>query len=836
MKDLLPQLLARPRLNRQLEHMFTYPLTVIQAPMGFGKTTAIREFIRMNRLSPIFLPLMGSGSSLAYCWERITAKVRKENPELGDQLLGLGFPEDAPRAAKIVEVLEDCAFSQPKFLIIDDYQLIDCPQAASILAMVAGERIQNLHIVLLAREMPALPVAELAQKQLCWVVSQEDLQFRPEEVDAYFRLLNTPLSPEEVRRITRWTGGWVSGLYLIGRGLQQGIARQEGEETALERSSGGIERLLELNLYSTYDQRTRTFMEKLSFLDAFTPEQVAYVFDDQTAPAFLFTLVQGNAFLSYSRSAKAYQMADLLRDFLQKKARQNGFDPTELYRRMGRWFLDRGKRILAYDYLYRGGDVETILETLNRGDYIDVQFAQFPQIHMIFEGLPEDVFFRYPLAALQHIRVKALTGGLEERQVVDDLLARMERHYLQADIPEELRSRILGEIHNTWIFPSFNDARAMVDHAAKAVTFFQGRYSCLVSNETEFTFGASSLLYCYYTRAGELGETAAFLSRNFHILAQAVEGCGSGSESLALAEYALETADTGEVTVNAYKAIYESRLYRQVCIELCATFALCRLAVAQGREAEADRLLSQLAATVEAEHNSVFNTTLTICVAYLDCCRGRLERVPEWLRQRDLGQGAFMYRSLGFHDIVTGFCAMGEKRYVQLAVYCGAFQRNWHAFGCQMGLIYNGIFQAAADHALSGAERGAESLCRALDIAVQDGVVLPFAECGEEVLPLLAQPLIRGRYPAAFLERLEEACRSHLANRAARETAKVQLSEREGEILRLLSESRSHGEIAAQLYISVPTVRYHIKNIYQKLGVNNKVAALTKARDLRLLD
>ena len=113
MKDFMPQLLVRPRVNRQLAHSFSYPLTVVQAPMGFGKTTAVREFIRLNRLSPIFLSLMGAGSSPAYCWERITAKVRKENPELGNQLLSLGFPSDIPQVAKIVELLEYFDFVEP---------------------------------------------------------------------------------------------------------------------------------------------------------------------------------------------------------------------------------------------------------------------------------------------------------------------------------------------------------------------------------------------------------------------------------------------------------------------------------------------------------------------------------------------------------------------------------------------------------------------------------------------------------------------------------------------------------------------------------------------------
>ena len=66
-------------------------------------------------------------------------------------------------------------------------------------------------------------------------------------------------------------------------------------------------------------------------------------------------------------------------------------------------------------------------------------------------------------------------------------------------------------------------------------------------------------------------------------------------------------------------------------------------------------------------------------------------------------------------------------------------------------------------------------------------------------------------------------------------TSDIKLTDREIEILKLLDEGRTHEEIAGGLYISVATVRYHIKNTYQKLDVNNKILALRKAKDLRLI-
>ena len=59
------RILSRARVNRQLEQILDYPLTVLRAPMGFGKTTAVREYFHTAQLEPLWLSLLGSGGSMA---------------------------------------------------------------------------------------------------------------------------------------------------------------------------------------------------------------------------------------------------------------------------------------------------------------------------------------------------------------------------------------------------------------------------------------------------------------------------------------------------------------------------------------------------------------------------------------------------------------------------------------------------------------------------------------------------------------------------------------------------------------------------------------------------
>lgn len=794
--------------------------------MGFGKTTALREYLRDRQWETIWLSLVGSGGSLAYCWERFTALVGRTDPAMAEQLEQLGFPQDTPQLAKIVGLICARMYSKPTVVVVDDYQLIDCRLVADLITLVAGERVPGLHIVLLARDTRALPVSDLEQKGLCRLLGQDVLRFRDGEIRDYFAMMDFSASEETLHRVGQWTGGWISGIYLVLRGLRQGQDVGSGED---------INQLLELNLFRAYDESTQAFLLRLSALDAFTPEQAAYVFEDPAAAARLLDLIQGNAFLSYNSSIGAYKMTDLLREFLQEKARQQGLDPRPVCRRAGLWFLAQDRTILAYDYLYRAGETERILQDLDREDARDNGFAQFPQIAGIFEGLPDHMAFRYPLATLRFLRIKALSGPPDIRKGLAVGLEALEQYFLAVDLPDERRGRILGEIHNTWVFVAFNDAEEIVAHAAKAVEYFSGRYSCIVKRENEFTYGSPHLLYSYFKTPGRLRETAEYLSTHFHILAQAVEGCGAGCEPLALAEYALETGDFDSVELHARKAVYQSRLYGQCSIEICATFVLARLHLYRGRIAEGEQLIAELAQLAGIRSNSVLNTTVILCSAYLKSCCGMVDGIPAWLRENDMKTGAFLFQGVAFPYIVCLRAVLLSGAFIRLEVLCQEFREKFTLYQNILGFIHCDICRAIAREHLYGLASGCEALEEALALAAGDDLLMPFTENALGITAMLQKLRGSHRVPAVFLARVTATCETYSRNVSRLLPDAVSLTGRERDILRMLAQGLKHTEIAAGLFISVPTVRYHVKNAYLKLEVNNKISAIQKARSLDLL-
>jgi LuxR family maltose regulon positive regulatory protein len=139
-------------------------------------------------------------------------------------------------------------------------------------------------------------------------------------------------------------------------------------------------------------------------------------------------------------------------------------------------------------------------------------------------------------------------------------------------------------------------------------------------------------------------------------------------------------------------------------------------------------------------------------------------------------------------------------------------------------------------------------LSRALTLAERQGYIRMFVDEGPAMAQLLQEALARGILPgyvekllAAFPERLEardlglaDAAQSSSLKSLASDLVEP-LSERELDVLRLLGTDLSGPDIARELMVSLNTLRTHTKNIYDKLGVNNRRAAVHRAEELKLL-
>jgi len=683
----------------------------------------------------------------------------------------------------------------------------------------------DFHIVILTRDTSNLDISELYVKGLCNVVSQNTLRFTEGEIKDYCSLMGINIGESEIGKIGDYTGGWISLIYLIILGMERRIS--------VERN-GIINELVEKVLYDAYDEHIQRFLLRLSVMDSFTAEKAAFITQEEESEDILRRLRRENAFIAFDEAAGVYIIHNVLLDFLRGKQRDKE-EFAALNRRLAEWHLARKEYKTAYGFLFRAGEKESLLALLDNEDTITSDSATFDGVLDLFAALPRKLLFKYPLAYLQYIAI-ILTN--RDPNVFQDGVTRLNElkayiDHADGPIPHG-KNRVLAELFLTRIFVVFNDAKEMAACMKESQLLLDGDVSCLQKREAEFTLGAPHFLYICYREPGSLKALTDLVTSDFPIFTGLADGCGMGCDYLVLAEYALETGDWQAAELNAFKAIYKAQTKEQTSIMICAYFTLIRLYLYQGKKNEALDMLRQLRYDVTQANNLYYNTGLEMLEGYINGCLTRIDSIPRWLKTGDLSHAHLFYEGMGFSNIVYGKALLLSKNYIKLEMLTDEFACSFAFFHTQFGFLHNQILRAAAKYSLYGMEAGCTALREAFDMAREDHILLPFAEYAPAIIDMVRQ-MAHTESRDVYIKEVLNACEQYMESLKRSVQSVASLSARELEILSLAAEGFKRDEIAVRLYVSEGTVQTHLHNIYLKLEVSGRMAAIRKAQKLKLL-
>ena len=815
------KILRRNRVYDVLSAVYNYPLTILEAPMGYGKTTAARSFFETRPVKPVWVTFGYSGGAAAAFWDTFTCVIGEIDHKAGAALHSLGFPADIPQTEKTLSILNNIAFPRETALVLDDYQFACSPQLTAFLLRLPQEDIANLHILLMTRDTTDIDFVELFSKGLCHIVSRQEVKFTDAEVSEYCRMMAGGVSEEDLRRICEYTDGWISFVYMILMGLVQGIP--VGMTTIMED-------LIETALFKRYDRQVQEFLLMVSIMNQFTARQAEFVTQDRDAGTLLKKLNRENAFVYYDEKSKMYSIHNILLDFLRVRQNFSAETAQGLYVRLGDWHLARQEFQTAYGYWNRAGQAERILSHLNDPQNIRNELITFDGADAMFDSLPRETLFRYPFAYLLHIFYSLLQG--KKNTVLDwtQRLDELERYYVQSEnMEDDYRNRVLGETLIVRKFTLFNHLATIRASNQQIVRYLKGQNSYITLRRNEFTFGSPHYLYIYFRDAGSLRELSEMLSQTVGY-AEFADGCGTGCDSLALAEYALETGNFADVERHSIQAAVKADAMSQTCVSICAKFCLIRLRIVQGRVSEALDLLAQLQCDVSKMNKSIYNTTVDLCKGYVFASIGYPEQIPSWLLTGDMTASDLFYQGIAFNYLVYGKAVMASKKYIELEALTAEFEKNFSLYSNQLGFIHNGIFMAAAKCKLYGVAVGSAVLAAVLNEARADRLVMPFVESAPHILEMLQW--INQKDPGnAYVGSILSLCRKYAGLIGSVAHPSASLSPRETELLALMAEGLNRRQIAEHLCITEETAKSHMKNIYQKLEVNSKVAAIQIARN-----
>src|SRR5215207_9839544 len=218
-------LVARPRLFERVEAGLQNKLTLIAAPAGFGKTTLLSAWRASAAGSALrfgWVSLDRADNDPLRFWSYLITALETLAPGVGTTALALLQASQPPpietiltsvlnalSAASAVPPVRDMA------LVLDDYHVITAPAIHGALALLLDYLPPQLHLVILTRTDPALPLARLRARGVVTELHASDLRFTLDEAAAFLnQVMGLALTAADLAALEVRTEGWVAGLQL----------------------------------------------------------------------------------------------------------------------------------------------------------------------------------------------------------------------------------------------------------------------------------------------------------------------------------------------------------------------------------------------------------------------------------------------------------------------------------------------------------------------------------------------------------------------------------------------------------------------------------------------
>jgi LuxR family maltose regulon positive regulatory protein len=876
------KLVSRPRLIEQLSTGLRKPLTLISAPAGYGKTTLLSDWrARFGREYPLaWLSLDPDDNNLARFLTYVSAALETLDPRLPQDLVSqLHLPQLPPMEELITALINGVnAFPQDFALVLDDCHVITNPAIHEALAYLLDHLPPKMHLVMLTRSDPPIHLAKLRVRGDMVELRADDLRFTSEESTIFLNVvMNLKLSGENVSALDQRTEGWIVGLQMAALSMQG-----KEDTTDFIRAFTGSNRYILDFLSEEVIQRQpksiQTFLTQTSILDRFTGSLCDAVLGEaQNSAQVLVELERKNLFLiPLDDERQWYRYHHLFSDLLFQSLKQ--IQPeilNALYERAAAWLEGNGYLENAIGYALKAQDYDLatrlmlqIKNTLwNRGE-----------VRMLINWLntlPEELVRSQPELCLAYAGCHLLVGYFDVTekwlQLMEDDLGpitasdRYEAVWIQKIlIYRSVCARFRGDFAAAIALgqsgmdktPSTavrdrGSALLFLGHAH----FYAGNtdtaeqvlidavQTLQASGHTMACLNARHYLAQLWVQRGRLHEACEIYEQAILYAKEKGTPVYSGIEYVGLGDLKREWNQLEAAAAEIQQGLVLAEKGDFILTLMDVYPARVRLALSQKDwEAawkyiqKAEQLAHRSPTSVEIEH-------LRAWQARLQLAQGNLVEAGLWAETKgaEIAESLDPQRESELLTVARIWLAQGRTD--QAASLLERIQTAAENAGRHGRALEAQMLQALADQAAGKEKQAVEKIVLVLARAEQEGYVRLFIDEGAPMAILLykvatqTKPDIRNyaeRLLAAYYQ--EQAERPVTLVKALPGDALIEpLSKREVEVLRLIAEGCPNKEIAAQLVISIGTVKRHALNIFTKLDVKNRTEAVARARELNML-
>jgi LuxR family maltose regulon positive regulatory protein len=821
-------MIHRERLEGELDRRTVRGVTVVTGPAGAGKTVLLASWAQSREAA--WLSLRPEHLDAVRLWRDLAGVLRP----MGVDLRG-GPPGAGTMPGALAVAIRQALAGAPRRrrLVLDDLHVLRGP-ALSVVGALAAECGDGLGLVVASRSDPDLALARLRLEGRLGELRATDLAFDPTEAAGLLAAYGLSLRADQVERLVVRTEGWAAGLCLAALSLRSErepdrfLAEFAGDDHAVADYLGG-------EVLAVETPAVREFLLRTSVADHLCGGLADALTGGRDGGRVLVALHRAGLFLlAEDRRYTSFRYHPLFAELLRARLELEhpGLAP-KLHARAARWLSANGLGREALTHALQADDPPAMADLLS-DQWLDLLLGGVAPDALLDAARlrPDDrrlavVAAGACLEAGDGPRAEAVLAGAGASGPADDAGA----------LATLLQARARGDVSAARAAASRLTERGEPGPLAVPVDDARRSLAMLHLGITEFDAGLLD------TAADTLDAASALAvdARRERVVLE----CLGRTAALEVLGGRLTRAEAAAVAARslAAPAGWERSA---ACAWASAALAAVHWLRDELEEAEANADAAMVAAYAAAEVPAAH--VVRLLRAHLAVGRG------------DVDRGRALLRTVRDGLAITGplVClwldALGPRPWAAededetdtlaaAAVRLGrgdalsALRRVDALLDTESGLhptrrLHAWLVAAVARQALGHTRDASEAIERALEIAAPEGYRRPFADGGGAVRRMLQR---HASLPTAYAPVVAELIDALERVSAPPPGLLEPLSDRERDVLRLLPTLLPNTEIAAELFVSVNTVKTHVKSIYRKLEVSSRREAVARARQLRLM-
>ena len=462
-------MLRRARLLEMLDDDAAGSFTVLNAAVGYGKTTLVRSWCVERPEAVIWLTLDSVDDDPVRLWTHLATAVERLGEGFGRRALMCLAVRGATVETAVDELMNGLvAYGRRVSIVLDDLHAVRGESSVGSIAYALERLPANVRLLASTRSDPAIGLGRLRARRVLTEVRAHELAFTVDETRELVVREGIGLSNESVELLVDRTEGWPAGLYLAALWLRD-LRDPDGGVRDFAGSARQVGEYLGDEVLTALAPEIRDFLVRTSVLPRFTPELCDAVLGREDSAAVLAELARSNMFLvALDARGEWYRYHHLFGEFLQLELGREG--ARELRRRAAGWCRAHGLAEDAIEYAAAAGDAEMVAEVLIERHLEFIWGGRLGQFLGWVRWLPVELLVEHPVLPGAGAVAAALLSAPEVE--VHRLLAVAERArrerpelwlpYLEAGV-EAARSQIIEG----------GDVGAAVEHARRAVAAAQ---------------------------------------------------------------------------------------------------------------------------------------------------------------------------------------------------------------------------------------------------------------------------------------------------------------------------------------------------------------------------